>query len=81
MVSKKNILYISGGIISALFSAYCFLGMIMSAWLSATPGYDINSAQKMFYLWLFGAIASLLLFVVFLVAFLKERKKKVSGQA
>ena len=48
---------------SVLGAIYCLLGVTLSAWLSATPGYSLEAAQKACRLWILGVVSFSSLFV------------------
>jgi hypothetical protein len=52
---KRRVLFV-GGILAIAAGLYCALGVLMTASFSATPGYDIRSAESAFRLWVAGSV-------------------------
>ena len=60
-MNRKFILKIIVFILSFLLSGYCFMGAIMIAWISATPGiHDLDVLEFRLYIWIFFSVFFLL---------------------
>lgn len=74
--SKKISLWI-GFVVSILAFGYCVLGVIMTAWISATPGeHDLAVLELRAYLWM--AASFVFLAVAIVLAYFGLKKKPMS---
>lgn len=60
---------------SALGMLYCFAGVIMAAWLSATPNYPLERAQFWVRIWGAGTVTCLVLASAIAVSLWRTRRR------
>ena len=61
---------------SLLAFGYCVLGVIMTAWISATPGeHDLAALEFRAYLWIAAAIVFLVISIVLVYFGLKKKSE------
>jgi hypothetical protein len=75
---KKTIIW-TGFVVSLLAFGYCALGVIMTAWISATPGeHDLAALEFRAYLWIAATVVFLILSVVLAYFGLKKHPEKTA---
>ena len=64
-----------GIIFSVAGGVYCFLGVAMAVWLSATPNFPPARTERNLLIWGAGALSSAAIFVVSLFALLRNSRR------